>query len=139
TGIPPGARSSAVPGRTGTLAIEQKRRTVDQRPGQILGPEQPLIGRFANLRHGTLELGELRVDGAVILGQLGRLLRRAFLGSTRQNLCDRFGQLLELERRLRRGYREPQPADRVVLSAGLLIEREGQRGAIGKRDRLAEL
>src|SRR4030095_7460553 len=59
--------------------IEQKRRIVNQRPRQILGPERPRVGRDHVLGDSALQARQFLIDGAIEVGDFLLLLVRALL------------------------------------------------------------
>src|SRR5271157_5212295 len=68
-----------------TSVIEQKRRAVDQGPGDVLGRRQPAGGRLLDAHLQVVsQLEQDRIDGHRALGLLEQAAQRRELGINRQ-------------------------------------------------------
>src|SRR5689334_3777250 len=108
------------------LAIEQERRAVDERPGEILSASEPLV--LLLLRRGCQRLGQLHPRGilaAIISSQLCFLGIATLVRGDSQYRRDVFRKRLQIERTMGRRYGDAELSDRVLV-VQLMIQRERQ-------------
>src|SRR5579862_147135 len=111
--------------------IEQEGFAVQESPDQVLGADGTRIGRSGELRHGTLQPGQLSVLRTEKLVQLGLLRGGPLARLDGDDLGNRFRRPVEGNRWLGRGSRQAEAADVVQLTCEFLVQGESQRGAAG--------
>src|SRR5690606_10082307 len=103
------------------LPIEQERRIVNQRPGEVLQADEALVGELVLAPlHFRLQRGEFAVERAVVIGNLLRLGFVAFGGGLLQDLRDGRRQLARAEGARRSGDRDSEAAQEVLTIDVLL-------------------
>src|SRR5438270_11270571 len=71
--------------------VKQKRRTIHERPGQVLGAQGARAGRHDEFAKRSLQADEVGVNGSIVRGQGGFLLGGALIGSDVDQLDNLFG------------------------------------------------